>query len=676
MEQVYFISKECGVARKERFGFPFQRTGATETRVDFQHFLEGKKDEITSVVSNHFHIYDSKNINGTLSYYVSPSVDTLDDAFDKTRIRMKTMGLLITLLKDKGELVLYVFKSQPVKKKSLRWNITLFVATILTTVWAGTLMWASYSGYDSGLHGSLGAFLEIFEVLSHPSFVLFGAVSFAFPILLILGLHEAGHYIASKRNHVDASLPFFIPIPPIIGILGTFGAFITIKEPLPSKKALMQIGAAGPIVGFIVAIPVTIVGFILSSAYPGTAIQSESVKAMVLGEPLLYKFISSFFTVSSDTILHPTAFAGWVGLLVTAFNLLPAGQLDGGHIARALFGKNAKFFSYFSIVVLLVMGFWYPGWFIFAFLILFFGVRHPPPLNDISPLKVRQKIVGIFSIFILVVCFIPIPLTLMDIEPKVPNLQLFTPDESLSTDIGGAVRFEIILNNTGNGVGDYHFSISLEYERFEYVNITELSLWNVYIDYPSTNGGNRQMTLDWSNQNIFNNKEIGDFDLEIPEKSRSYVNITVHPDRSLPYNSLLNLSISGEEKNGKSSTVTLVISTRISTIELFSPYVEKEVLVSKNIPNIGNFGVTASNVGAENDLLTISIEHPLNWSAWIDIGDSIELSPGESISFFLRVQPPYPLMESDSVVIELRVASNRNSDISEVARFTVNIREK
>ena len=151
-------------------------------------------------VSKYFHIYDSKNINGTLSYYVSPIGDALDDAFDKTRLGLKTLGLLITLLREKGELVLYVFKSPPAKKKSLRWNIILFVATILTTVWAGTLMWASYSGYDSGLQGSLGAFLDIFEVLTHPSLVLFGAISFAFPILLILGLHEAGHYIASKNS--------------------------------------------------------------------------------------------------------------------------------------------------------------------------------------------------------------------------------------------------------------------------------------------------------------------------------------------------------------------------------------------------------------------------------------------------------------------------------------------
>jgi len=663
------------VARKERFGIPFQRTGTTDHRQDFQQYLGEKRDEITSIVSKYFHISDSKNINGTLSYYVSPVGDDLDDAFDKTRISLKNLGLLITILRDKGGLVLYVFKSPPAKKKSLKWNITLFVATVLTTVWAGTLMWASYSGYDSGLHGDLGALLEIFEVLTHPSLVLLGAASFAFPILLILGLHEAGHYIASKMNHVDASLPYFIPIPPIIGILGTFGAFITIKEPLPSKKALMQIGAAGPIVGFIVAIPVTIVGFILSSAYPGAAIQSESVQAMVLGEPLLYKFISSFFTVPSDAILHPTAFAGWVGLLVTAFNLLPAGQLDGGHIARALFGKNARYFSYFSIVILLVMGFWYPGWFIFAFLILFFGVRHPPPLNDISPLKVKQKIVGIFSIFILVVCFIPIPLTLMDTEPKVPNLQLFTVDESLSTEIGGEVRFNIIMNNTGNGKGEFHFTISLEYERFEYVNIGELPLWNVTVDYPSDDGNIQQMTLDWSNHNIFDNKDIAYFDLVLPEKSREHLNISVHPDSSLPYNSILNLSISGKENNGKCPSVTLVLSTRVSTIEMFTPDAEKEVLVSNNIPNIGNFGVMVSNVGAENDTLTFTIDYPPNWYASIDIADSIELSAGENIMFFLVVKPPFPPMESDSGVIELRTTSNRNSEISDAIRFTVNIRE-
>ena len=655
------------------FNFPFQRKENVNSREEIQQSLEDNFDAIRTVIRKYFYIYDSQNIHGTLGFFVSTEPEKLDLSFENARVELKGLGFLATLLREKGELVLYVFKAPPAKKRSLKWNVIMFIATLASTIWAGTLMWASYVGYDSNLEGPIGMFLEIFEVLIHPRMVFFGAISFAFPILLILGLHEAGHYIASKRNNVDASLPFFIPVPPPF-ILGTMGAFITIKEPIPSKKALMQIGAAGPIVGLLVAIPVTIVGFMLSEAYPGASIEADTLQVMVLGEPLLYKVISSFFTLSGENVWHPTAFAGWVGLLVTAFNLLPAGQLDGGHIARALFGRNARYFSYLSIVALLIMGYWYRGWFIFAFLILILGLRHPPPLNDISPLKFKEKIIGFLSIGILIICFIPIPMEVINFEPKNPELLLSTADLCMSVDRGGILIFPIAANNSGNREGEFHFVISVEYERVEEVNITALRFWNVSVRYTTGPGSMEEMQLNLSE--FHRNNRIGEFQVSIPERSVEFINISLEPNSRLPYGTELRLNISGREKEHSNAKSYKVICARVSSLELYAPITYKKVLVEGNVPNWANFIVTATNIGSVNDTFYLNHEQTADWKAWLNMSSTVNLGSGENNSFFLRVQPPMLPAENMIAHIELSAVSGNNNDVVEVLRFTVEMKKK
>ena len=662
------------MAKKERIVFPFGRTADKSTRENMRSYLDKNHDAITAIVAKYFFIYDSKRINGTLGYSVSTDLKKLDEAFENVRREVKKVGLLATLLREKGDLKLYIFKSPPPQKKSIKMNVLLFIATLATTIWAGILMWASYSGYNSGLEGDIGAFLEIFEVLLHPNLVLLGALSFAFPILLILGLHEAGHYIASRRNNVDASLPYFIPVPPIIGILGTFGAFISIKEPMPSKKALIQIGAAGPIVGFLVAIPVTIVGFMLSEAHPGAPIQVDSLQAMVLGEPLIYKFISSFFAVSEEHILHPTAFAGWVGLLVTAFNLLPAGQLDGGHIARALFGAKGKYFSYASIIALLIMGLWYPGWFIFAFLILLLGVKHPPPLDDISPLRFKEKIIGVFSIAILVLCFIPIPMKVVSFEPREPELTLTTTDDCLSTDIGGNMTFSILANNSGNKDGNFRFIISIENEQFEEVNITTLLLWDAHLTYVTAEGNLTEMELDFAQ--FPKTDEIARFNMPIPSNSFKYINLSVHANESLPFNSELKMNISAQEKEHKNVRSHQVICARVSSLELYTSNTYRVVLVKGKVPNIASFLITATNVGLIDDTYDFTLDYPWDWDAWINTSYSIDIASNESVSFYLRIQPPLYPAENMTAIIELRAESQKNNEIFEVIHFEVEMQKE
>ncbi len=268
-------------------------------------------------------------------------------------------------------------------------NLILLLVTILTTTFfGGAWNWADYSGKPFLSAESIG----------------FGGLFFTLPLLTILGSHEMGHYLVAKRYNVQASLPFFLPsVPP----LGTFGAFISMRDPIPNRRALLDIGVSGPLVGFAIAIPVTLAGLALSAASPasGLTLAGEAQPS------LLFRALSLFFPLP-ETLLthpHPLAFAGWVGLFVTAINLLPAGQLDGGHVARALLGSRQLYLSWSAIVILFGLSFFYPGWFLFGFLIFILGVRHPPPLNDLTRLDPGRKLIGIAAVAILIVTFVPQP---------------------------------------------------------------------------------------------------------------------------------------------------------------------------------------------------------------------------------------------------------------------------
>jgi len=238
---------------------------------------------------------------------------------------------------------------------------------------------------------------------------LAGGVLFAVSLLGILGAHEFGHYWASRRNRVNATLPFFIPAPPIF-IAGTFGAFIQIKDPIPNRRVLMEIGAAGPIAGFIVAVPTLIIGLSLSRVAP-----AGDFSGMTFGSSLLLELFSKIILgvgVSSTEFnieLHPVAFAGWIGLLVTAFNLLPIGQLDGGHIIYAMFGDKCGAVSKLFFVLLFPLGYVWNGWWLWALIITLFGFKHAPVIDDSIILAKKHRIMGLFSIAIFVVTFIPVP---------------------------------------------------------------------------------------------------------------------------------------------------------------------------------------------------------------------------------------------------------------------------
>src|SRR5438132_2915514 len=224
-----------------------------------------------------------------------------------------------------------IFVRQPRRRYWL--HALIFAAAIFTTLVVGARLEFNFLQHLPP-YAADEDFLPFAWALRHPARLLLG-VPFATTLLLILLTHEMGHFIAAVRYRVFATLPFFIPAPTLIG---TMGAFIRIKSPIPSRRALFDVGIAGPIAGFVVAVPALMISLPHSKVVP---VRPESLQ-LVLGEPLIFQFIAKLFHVNPppgmDIILHPVAFAAWVGFFATALNLLPSGQLDGGHIIYSLFG--------------------------------------------------------------------------------------------------------------------------------------------------------------------------------------------------------------------------------------------------------------------------------------------------------------------------------------------------
>ncbi|MEW6683325.1 MAG: site-2 protease family protein [Nitrospirota bacterium] len=267
--------------------------------------------------------------------------------------------------------------------------LALFVATLGTTLLAGALM----DGANPFIH---------------PADLVRG-IPFSLTLMAILLTHEMGHYITSRHYGVRASLPYFIPAPPILFMIGTFGAFINMRSPILRRGPLLEIGAMGPIAGFVVAVVAVIAGLLQSSVQP-----ENSLDGMKLGSPLLLQGLGAWLVDTPakgyDLVLHPVAFAGWIGLFVTALNLLPIGQLDGGHITYALFGRRHKMISIIAVLGLAVLGVvGWPGWLVWGILGAMLGLRHPPVIDQTLPLNRRQRAIAWASLVIFVLTFTPVP---------------------------------------------------------------------------------------------------------------------------------------------------------------------------------------------------------------------------------------------------------------------------
>ncbi len=311
------------------------------------------------------------------------------------------------MAEEKRELIGQVFAGTPalaLEKKRPWLNILLFVLTVLSAFFVGITWSLSYKYADNlGQNSRLALDVAVFrdpEVIS---------LSFIYAIVLMIILlgHEFGHYLTCRHYQVRATLPYFIPAPTLVG---TLGAFIKIKSPITLKKQLFDIGVAGPLTGFIFSLPALVYGLALSKLVP--ALPRED--SLVFGEPLLLKLLGSVIfkniPPNSDMVLHPVAFAGWVGVLVTSYNLFPLGQLDGGHISYAIMGSKAKQLAKFFLIGFVVMGvFFWVGWFVWALIILLLGLKHPRILDEEVPLSPARKILSVLVIIIFILSFIPDP---------------------------------------------------------------------------------------------------------------------------------------------------------------------------------------------------------------------------------------------------------------------------
>jgi membrane-associated protease RseP (regulator of RpoE activity) len=460
--------------------------------------------DLRRLVERHFRVYDSSEEahRGQVAarlYCIVVKPDEFDARFAAFRDELKAADpeALAFVRREGGEDILFVADRPPASPRRLRIHVVLFLLTLLTTVTAGAIYWHGYADPDKAWSWS---------VLWSPVHLGWGFLTFALPLLLILGIHETAHFVAARRHGLRATLPFFLPVPPMLMPIGTLGAFISMKDPLPDRRALFDVGASGPLAGFLVAVPVILLGAWLTGAVgqplpdlgrpeiamdvPAAAFdQSESGKTIVhltglggnattlsfevtappdatdawpymaqadletdgrprtekvkgtldpgaserrtltlpagtqeatltftwedgllrFGDPLLVVALDHVF--HNDAYLtHPTFFAGWVGLLVTGINLLPASQLDGGHVARAVLGDRMRWAAYAAVGGLVYLALRFQSWILMAVFILLMGVQHPPPLNDRTGLDAKRKVLAAVVLVVFALTFVPRPI--------------------------------------------------------------------------------------------------------------------------------------------------------------------------------------------------------------------------------------------------------------------------
>ncbi len=287
-------------------------------------------------------------------------------------------------------------------------NLLVLVLTLVSTFLVGTTWGVSFM-YGDTITGYEGPD-ALLRMHTQPRVLYLGFI-YMLVLVGILMAHEMGHYLTCRYYGLNATLPFFIPGPLPINLIGTFGAFIRIRSPITRKHQLFDVGVAGPLAGFALTIPAVAYGLSVSKVVP--ALPREG--SIIFGEPLLFKLIGGVvlgnIPPGYDIIVHPVAFAGWVGTLVTAMNLFPIGQLDGGHVVYAVFGPRARRWARLVLAAFVFMGvFFFAGWLLWAVLIAVLGLRHPPVMDEPVPLSGGRRWLGYLVLAVFALSFTPSPI--------------------------------------------------------------------------------------------------------------------------------------------------------------------------------------------------------------------------------------------------------------------------
>ncbi len=301
----------------------------------------------------------------------------------------------------------YVFRTPPAPRDRLWVPVLLFLMTVFTTTFVGGLHYRAFTLGFSGTGGGGVRPLVVTGLAFYASGLWYSAT-----ILAILGCHEMGHYLACRWYRVDTTLPFFLPAP--LPLTGTLGAFIRIRARIPSKRALFDIALAGPVAGFLVAVPALFLGLLMSVTEP----VPPRLVGYELGEPLLFRgaawLIFGTLPQGISINMHPMAFAAWFGLLATALNLFPISQLDGGHISHAVFGRRSTYVTFAMIFCAIGLTYLSTSWMVWTVLMLLMvmamGPHHPPTLDEHTPLDSRRVLLAVVALIMLIVCFTPAPI--------------------------------------------------------------------------------------------------------------------------------------------------------------------------------------------------------------------------------------------------------------------------
>ena len=398
------------------------------------------QERLHEVVKKYYGISSEEHKGETVVFRVPTFNDEPEQNFIKLTRELDRMGFLT--FTSTGEVDEIIVMEKPSSKNKLvnRIKLALFIATLLSLLYFGYIYQSSYQGIKDPIHNFLTSLL--FYVL---------------PMAVILGGREAGKYAAMKRNGMQYDFPIFIPNPIVFGSMGTLN---TPNKPYVSKRVMIEAGSFSIIGGFLISTVFLIIGSLTTYNFPPSApIVNSTVQT--IGSPLIMQVIVNRI-IPSNGILDPLALAGWSGIVITALNALPLGFLDGGLISSALFGKNATYLSYFSILIIVALGLFYPPWFILAVFALLVGLRGPQPLNNLSKLKFNTKVIAAVSFAIVVVGIAPFPFH--------AGINTFTANTSQSYfvihDKQEAINLNLTVNNTGMStiVPAFEVSPSVEFQ--------------------------------------------------------------------------------------------------------------------------------------------------------------------------------------------------------------------